>query len=161
MHNISQSTGPNNQAHANRTGDELLAIKDCSTLDDLLDLSNAYLLSPEPPLFSDRPTVQAALQERYLELKGPQRYHPLRDLVGPPLKVQEVERRAISGTDHVRLVAEHPSLGHVMVLFREGVMKGVSLLVPGAQVRFSAYPTVRGFGFRATDATQVLRSYRG
>ena len=158
--NISQSIGSTNQANVIRTGDEFAAIRECSTLDDLLDLSDKYLLAPRLHRPSERSSVQAALQARYLELKGSQRYRPLRDLVGPALQIREVERRVINGTEHVRVVAEHPSLGRVTVLFREGTMRGLGLLVPGAQVRFSAYPTEHGLGFRATDVAQQLRSYR-
>lgn len=122
-------------------------------------MANDYLLNLSLPLSDDHPSIQAALQERYLELKGLGRYRPLRDLVGPVLQIQEIEKRALGGTDHVQLVANHPNFGTVTVLFREEVMKGAALLVPGAQVRFSAYPTVRGLGFRATDAARASAHY--
>lgn len=161
MLNISQSIETGNQAHATRIRSELLAVRRCSTLDDLLDLSDEYLLRRSYPAANDRSSIQRALQVRHLELRGPQRCHPLRDLVGPVFQVQEVERRAIEGRDHVQMVVEHPDLGMVVVLFREGVMKGLALLVPGAQIRMGAYPTVCGLGFRVAAAAHAFQPHRG
>ena len=128
----------------------LLAVRECLTLDEVMDLAGARLMLSAQGSATARSVLRRSLQLRYEELRSRNAaQRPLRDLVGPPVTVIAVRSVAAEGVDLLQLVAEHPTLGRTVVVVRANAVSGRAGLAPGARVRFGAAPTRTGLSFRA------------
>ena len=128
----------------------LLAVRECLTLDEVMDMVGAQLTPSLKGPAATRSSLRRHLQLRYEELRGRNAaQRPLRDLVGPPVTVIAVRSVAAEGVDLLQMVVEHPTLGRTVVVVRENAVSGRAGLAPGALVRFGAAPTRTGLSFRA------------
>ncbi|MHB1524882.1 MAG: hypothetical protein ACYCZN_01155 [Candidatus Dormibacteria bacterium] len=125
----------------------------CATLDELLDLAGRALLPSGQVTGAARADLRHAIQLRRLVLCGlDPDLTPLREAVGPRVKVVDVTLRTISGQGVVDMVLAHPR-GRMRILVRRDALAEAAVVAPGAIIRFSARPVASGLEFWAHRAT--------